>query len=143
MSASRILSQKGSDIFSVSPDTTLLDAARELTERRIGAVVVLSADREPVGVFSERDLARALAEGGPSVLDQAVTSVMTRDLITAAPETDVDDLMSLMTGRRVRHILIVKEDRLQGVVSIGDVVKRKIAEAEAEAESLKTYIETA
>ena len=143
MSASRILSQKGSDIFSVIPDTTLLDAARELTERRIGAVVVLSADREPVGVFSERDLARALAEGGPSVLDQAVTSVMTRDLITAAPETDVDDLMSLMTGRRVRHILIVKEDRLQGVVSIGDVVKRKIAEAEAEAESLKTYIETA
>ncbi|GGE32552.1 histidine kinase [Marinicauda pacifica] len=143
MSASRILSQKGSDIFSVSPDTTLLDAARELTERRIGAVVVLSDDREPVGVFSERDLARALAEGGPSVLDQAVTSVMTRDLITAAPETDVDDLMSLMTGRRVRHILIVKDDRLQGVVSIGDVVKRKIAEAEAEAESLKTYIETA
>ena len=143
MSASRILSQKGSDIFSVSPDTTLLDAARELTERRIGAVVVLSDDREPVGVFSERDLARALAEGGPSVLDQAVTSVMTRDLITAAPETDVDDLMSLMTGRRVRHILIVKDDRLQGVVSIGDVVKRKIAEAEAEAETLKTYIETA
>ena len=94
-------------------------------------------------MFSERDLTRALATDGPGVLDHKVSSVMTRDLITAAPETDVDALMGMMTGRRVRHILIVKDGHLQGVVSIGDVVKRKIAQAEAEAESLKSYIETA
>jgi CBS domain-containing protein len=92
-------------------------------------------------VFSERDLARAVAGSGAAALSEPVSSVMSTRLVTAAPSATIDELMGQMTDRRVRHILIMDEGALAGVVSIGDVVKRKIATAEAEAESLKAYIE--
>jgi CBS domain-containing protein len=93
------------------------------------------------GVFSERDLARAVAAEGAAALSETVSTVMSTRLVTATPSATIDELMGQMTDRRVRHILIVEEGALAGVVSIGDVVKRKIATAEAEAESLKAYIE--
>lgn len=143
MNAGRILSEKGREVFTVTPSTSLLDAARELTDRRVGAVVIMEDSGRPQGVFSERDLARALAGEGAAVLTEPVSGVMSRNLVTAGVNAGIDELMGLMTQRRVRHILILEDGELVGLVSIGDVVKRKIAEAEAEAESLKNYIESA
>ncbi len=140
MNASRILGEKGAAVFSVPPGATLEDAARELTARKVGAVVVLDPAGDPVGVFSERDLARRIAESGAAALSEPVSGCMSRTLVTAPADTEVDELMRLMTDRRVRHILVTGRAGLEGVVSIGDVVKRKIAQAEAEAEALKEYI---
>lgn len=143
MTAARILDDKGATVFTLAPSQTLQEAAVALTQHRVGAVIVTDAGDQPVGVFSERDLARAIAGSGPSALSERVDSVMSTGLITASPSDDIDTLLALMTEKRVRHIIIMDEGRMTGVVSIGDVVKRKIAHAEAEAESLKAYIEGA
>ncbi|MCP2669888.1 CBS domain-containing protein [Maricaulaceae bacterium EIL42A08] len=143
MLASNILKDKGSEVFSVSPDDTLTEAAGTLCEHKVGAAVVIDPDGKPVGVFSERDLAKAIGKTGAKALGEPVSSVMSTALVTAGSAATLDQLMSLMTDKRVRHILIMDGNALVGVVSIGDVVKRKIATAEAEAESLKAYIEGA
>lgn len=141
MSAARILSEKGGDVVTVRPDDTLQAAARTIMSNKVGAAVVVNGAGAPQGVFSERDLARAISESGAAILDAPVSEVMSQRLITAEPKADFDSLMALMTERRVRHIIIMEDGEMAGVVSIGDVVKRKIASAEAEAESLKAYIE--
>ncbi len=143
MLASRILEDKGSTVFSVSPGDSLTEAARTLCDHKVGAAVVIDTAGRPVGVFSERDLAKAIGKSGPAALSEPVSSVMSTALVTAGPTATIDDLMGLMTDKRVRHILIMDGNQMAGVVSIGDVVKRKIATAEAEAESLKAYIEGA
>jgi CBS domain-containing protein len=143
MTAARILDDKGATVFTVRPTQSLQEAAAALTQYKVGAMIVTGADQEPVGVFSERDLARAVAQSGASALIEPVSSVMSTGLITAGPSDTVDTLLSLMTEKRVRHIIIMQGSDMQGVVSIGDVVKRKIAQTEAEAESLKAYIEGA
>ncbi|MBI1263855.1 MAG: CBS domain-containing protein [Alphaproteobacteria bacterium] len=143
MTAGKILSHKGSDVVTIRPEDMLEAAVRVLRDKRIGAAVVLGNDGQPAGVFSERDLVRMVADHGAQALAMPVSSAMTRGLITAGPHTHVDELMAMMTDRRVRHIIILDEGRMAGLVSIGDVVKRKIADAEAEAETLKSYIETA
>ena len=143
MTAARILDDKGATVFTVRPTQSLQEAAAALTQYKVGAVIVTGAGQEPVGVFSERDLARAVAQSGASALIEPVSSVMSTGLITAGPSDTVDTLLSLMTEKRVRHIIIMQGADMQGVVSIGDVVKRKIAQTEAEAESLKAYIEGA
>lgn len=143
MNANRILDEKGRDVVTIPANASLLEAAGILTQHRIGATVVDDGTGQPQGVFSERDLARALSESGPGALSEPVSAIMTRDLVTAGEDASFDMLMGLMTEHRVRHILILRDDRLCGIVSIGDVVKRKIAQAEAEAQSLKSYIETA
>ncbi len=143
MTAGKILSDKGSDVVTIRPEDTLETAVRVLREKRIGAAVVLGDDGQPAGVFSERDLVRMVADHGAAALSMPVSSAMTRGLITAGPGAHVDELMGMMTDRRVRHIIILDSGRMTGVVSIGDVVKRKIADAQAEAETLKAYIETA
>ena len=144
MNAANILADKGSEVFTVSPAASLLEAARALTEYRVGAVVAVEAEGgPPLGIFSERDLARALAADGPAALSKTVQDVMTTALITAGPLSTVDSLMGLMTDRRVRHVIVMNGESMVGVVSIGDVVKRKIAQAEAEAHAMKQYIETA
>ncbi|WP_430431858.1 CBS domain-containing protein [Oceanicaulis sp.] len=143
MTAVRILDDKGATVFTIRPTQSLQDAAAALTQYKVGAVIVTGADQEPVGVFSERDLARSIAQSGASALIEPVSSVMSTGLITASPSDDIDTLLSLMTDKRVRHIIIMQGPDMLGVVSIGDVVKRKIAQTEAEAESLKAYIEGA
>lgn len=141
MNAARILSEKGTAVVSVRPEVSLVEAAQALADNGVGAVVVLDGANRPIGVFSERDLARCVAEQGAAALDGLVADAMSTTLVTA-PETEtIDALMQTMTEHRVRHVLIMNTASLQGVVSIGDVVKRKIANAEAEAESLKAYIE--
>lgn len=143
MNVAAILAEKGRDVITIPPGATLIEASHVLTEHRIGAVVVAGEDGQVVGVFSERDLTRAVSRDGPAVLERPVSSVMTRALITASATTHINSLMELMTQKRVRHIIIMDEGQMSGFVSIGDVVKRKIESAEAEAGALKAYIETA
>lgn len=140
MLVSQIIKQKGGEVFSVSPELTLKDAARELTERRVGALVVLDGARV-AGIFSERDVVRELAAGGEGALSRTVSSAMTHEVISASPQETVDALLGRMTDRRVRHLPVLGRDgELCGLVSIGDLVKHKISEVEAEAQTLKDYI---
>ncbi len=142
MLVSQILREKGDLVFTVSPHETLSEAAALLHQRNVGAMVVVDSHDAVVGIFSERDLVRALALGGPGALSQPVAGCMTQQVIFARPDETMDSLLERMTDRRVRHLPVLKDGRLAGIVSIGDLVKRKIAETEAEAETLKAYIGT-
>ena len=139
MLVAEILKSKGGEVFSVAPETTLDQACGELDSRRVGALIVCDADRV-AGVISERDVVRAVARDGAAALTRPVADYMTRDVIFAEPGETVAVLMERMTDRRIRHLPVLKESRLAGVISIGDVVKCQIAEATQEAEQLRTYI---
>ena len=139
MLVSQILKTKGDLVFTVSPNETVQAAAGLLHSRRVGALVVLDPADSVVGIVSERDLVRVLAQDGGGGLARPVSACMTQDVLFAQPEETVDDLLARMTERRVRHLPVVRSGRLVGLVSIGDLVKAKIAEAEAEAEGLKSY----
>ncbi|MCW5725237.1 MAG: CBS domain-containing protein [Maricaulaceae bacterium] len=143
MNVAGILRDKGHDVFTVDPRITLAEAARLLDERRVGAMVIVDRAESPVGVISERDIIRAVARGGPEALQQPVSAFMSGDVVTASTDDSIDELMVRMTGRRIRHLPVVENGRLTGIVSIGDVVKRKIEDAEAEAEAMKAYIASA
>lgn len=141
MLVSQILRTKGDLVFTVSPDETVGAAVDLLNSRRVGAMVVLDRDDKVAGIFSERDVVRLLAEHGPSALERPVSACMTREVIFADPGETVDQLLGRMTDRRVRHLPVCKAGgRLVGIVSIGDLVKVKIAEVEEEAQHLKEYI---
>jgi CBS domain-containing protein len=139
MLVSQILRAKGDLVFTASPTETVAGVAQQLLSRRVGALVVLDADRV-VGIVSERDVVRAVAEGGAAALTKPVSVCMTRDVHFAEPGETVDSLLSRMTDRRVRHLPVCQKERLVGLVSIGDLVKSKISEVEAEADGLKAYI---
>lgn len=139
MLVAEILKSKGDAVFSIAPGVSLAEACAELDRRRVGALVVCEGDRV-VGVVSERDVVRAVAQGGTAALKQPVSDHMTADVIFAEPSETTAVLMARMTDRRIRHLPVLREQRLCGVVSIGDVVKRQIDEATREAESLRTYI---
>ena len=140
MLVSQILNQKGHEVFSCSPQETIGAAAARLLSRRIGAMVVLDEQDRVAGIISERDIVRCVAQSGPQGLTAPVAAWMTGDIVYAEPQEHVDTLMSRMTDRRIRHLPVCQNGKLMGVVSIGDVVKAKIAETEAEAEGLKAYI---
>lgn len=142
MLVNSILKAKGRDVFSVGPDVSVLETARILRQKRIGAVLVCDGDGALLGVLSERDIVRALADDGINVLETPVRALMTRDVVTCRPTDSIDSLMALMTDRRIRHIPVLDHGGLVGLVSIGDVVKHRIAETEMEAEALKSYIAT-
>jgi len=135
-----ILQSKGADVFAVTDVMTVKEAVDVLGEKNIGAVIVKDAGGAVSGIFSERDVVRRLKSDGPGVLARPVSDCMTRKPITCSIETDLDELMSLMTTKRIRHVPVVNGEELVGLVSIGDVVKRKIENAEREAEALKEYI---
>ena len=139
MLVSQILRTKGDTVFTVAPGETIAAVAALLHARRVGALVVLDADRVS-GIVSERDVVRAMAEGGAAALGQAVSDFMTRDVLFAEPGETVDSQLGRMTDRRIRHLPVCQRERLVGIVSIGDLVKSKISEAEAEADGLKAYI---
>lgn len=141
MLVSQILKAKGDLVFTVGPQETVGAVCALLHSRRVGAMVVLDGE-QVVGIVSERDLVRALAKEGGAALGKAVSAFMTRDVIFAEPAEGVDSLLSRMTDRRVRHLPVCEHDRLVGIVSIGDLVKWKISEVEAEADNLKAYIAT-
>jgi CBS domain-containing protein len=139
MLVSQILRSKGDTVFTIAPGDTIASVAALLHSRRVGALVVLEAERV-VGIVSERDVVRGLAEAGAAALGQPVSSVMTRDVLFAQPGETVDSLLTRMTDRRIRHLPVCLKERLVGIVSIGDLVKSKISEVEAEADGLKAYI---
>ena len=139
MLVSQILRSKGDSVFTVGPSDTIAAVAALLNSRRVGALVVLDAERV-VGIVSERDVVRAVADAGAAALGQPVSGVMTRDVLFAQSGETVDSLLSRMTDRRIRHLPVCQKDRLVGIVSIGDLVKSKISEVEAEADGLKAYI---
>ena len=139
MLVSQILKSKGDLVFTATPQETLGAVAALLHSRRVGALVVLDND-QVVGIVSERDLVRAVAEAGAAALSKPVHVFMTRDVVFAEPGETVDVLMGRMTDRRIRHLPVCRDDKLLGVISIGDLVKHKISEVEAEADGLKAYI---
>lgn len=139
MFVSQILKSKGDLVFTVAPTETISAVARLLQARRVGALVVLEAE-QVVGIISERDLTRAIADDLEGALSNPVARYMTRDVHFAEPGDTVDELMGRMTDRRIRHLPVCRNERLVGLVSIGDLVKAKISEVEAEADGLKAYI---
>ncbi|MFC3069444.1 CBS domain-containing protein [Phenylobacterium soli] len=139
MLVSQILKTKGDLVFTVAPTEAVSAVAGLLHARRVGALVVLEAE-QVVGIVSERDLVRALAEDGPGALGVPVARYMTRDVLFADPGATVDELLEKMTDRRIRHLPVCRNERLVGLISIGDLVKAKISEVEAEADGLKAYI---
>ena len=139
MLVSQILRTKGDDVFTIKPGELVGAVAELLSAKRVGAFVVLEADRV-VGIVSERDIVRAVAQQGGAALARPVSEFMTAKVVVADPGETVDSLLSRMTDRRIRHLPVCKNDRLVGIVSIGDLVKWKISEVEAEADGLKAYI---
>lgn len=139
MLVAEILKGKGDAVYAIRPDLLLSDACIELDQRRVGALIVCDDDRV-VGVLSERDVVKAVAADGDAALARPISDYMTSDVVFAAPGETVAILMGRMTDRRIRHLPVLRDGRLAGVISIGDVVKCQIAEATHEAESLRTYI---
>ena len=140
MLVKQILREKGRDVVTVPSTATLSDVTRILARRRIGAVVVRDGDGPVAGILSERDVINALGEGSVTALTQSVAEHMTRRVSTCRENDTVEDLMELMTRKRFRHVPVVEDGVLAGIISIGDVVKSRIAETELEAESLRGYI---
>jgi CBS domain-containing protein len=142
MTVRAILNAKGHNVLSVQPDAKLSAAVKILSERRIGAVLVMSGTRVD-GILSERDIVRVLGERGASALDEPVSAVMTRKVVNCRPSDTVAGLMEVMTSGKFRHLPVIENDRLVGLVSIGDVVKLRVQEYETEQEALRDYIKTA
>jgi CBS domain-containing protein len=140
MTVKAIMCQKGSDVVTIEPTVALASAVKTLAERRIGAVVITGADKQVVGILSERDIVRAIAERGPKALDEAVGQVMTRKVVTCTESETVGHLMERMTAGKFRHIPVVERGRLAGIISIGDVVKYRLGEMEHESNALREYI---
>lgn len=143
MNVQQVLSDKGADVITIAPGQSLTDAARLLSARRIGAVMVTAEDGSVRGILSERDIVRAIAIDGSIALGHPVSRHMTFSVVTCVRDTTLDELMEVMTTGKFRHVPVVESGRLVGVVSIGDVVKRKVAETEAEAQAMKNYISNA
>ena len=140
MLLSQILKDKGDLVFTASPQETISAAAALLHSRKVGALVLVDEEGSVVGILSERDIVRLVAEMGEKALSKPVSTCMTEEVVFAQPTETVDHLLARMTDRRIRHLPVVREGRLVGIVSIGDLVKSKISEIETEAETLKSYI---
>lgn len=143
MTVKAILAHKGYAVQTLQPSATLADAATLLDARSIGAVVVCDADRRVMGILSERDIVRRLAQHGARALELTVGETMTRRVATCQESDTVSELMEQMTHGKFRHMPVVEGDRLIGMVSIGDVVKFRLGEFEAESSAMREYIQTA
>ena len=142
MTIAAILTSKGGDVATVSAGTSIRDAVAVLRDHRIGALPVVEGG-VIVGIFSERDLVACICEHGPGALDRPVDQGMSSPAVTVASDTPVLTAMSIMTQQRIRHLPVVESGKIRGIVSIGDLVKHRIERIEAEAEALRTYIQTA
>jgi CBS domain-containing protein len=140
MLIAHVLRDKGAVVYTVRAEQTLEDAARILHEKKVGALVVIAEDGAISGVMSERDIVREIALNGGKSLSDTVATVMSRDVVTAEPSETVDEGLGRMTERRIRHLPVMEGGRLIGVVSIGDLVKHRIAAVEAEAAAMQAYI---
>ncbi|HBB54814.1 MAG TPA: inosine-5-monophosphate dehydrogenase [Hyphomonadaceae bacterium] len=140
MLIAHILNEKGGDIYTVHDFDLMERVCHELHAKRVGALVVVDHAGAIAGVISERDIVREIARRGCGILTQPVATAMTRNVVTAAPSDTVDDALARMTDRRIRHLPVVVDGQLKGMVSIGDLVKIKISAVQAEAEALRSYI---
>jgi CBS domain-containing protein len=140
MLIAQILAGKGGEVVSTRADATIAEVASLLKARRIGAVVVTDAAGDLRGIISERDLARGLADHGAKLLDMRVSQLMTVDVVTCSPDDGIGQLMHTMTERRFRHLPVIEDGKLIGIISIGDVVKHRLQELEAETHLLQDYI---
>jgi CBS domain-containing protein len=143
MTVKAILSRKGGDVVTIAPTAQLAEAVKLLAARRIGAIVITGPGERVAGILSERDIVRVLAERGTAVLDEQVGAVMTRNVVTCTGAETVTVIMERMTAHRFRHLPVVEQNRLVGIISIGDVVKRRVEEIEGESNALREYIATA
>ncbi|HUW72977.1 MAG TPA: CBS domain-containing protein [Methyloceanibacter sp.] len=142
MNVAAILKLKGREVITATPDTSLLEIARLLGTHKIGCIVIAEADGKVAGIVSERDIVREIARAGAEVLDEPVDAFMTKSVISCRESDTMDRLMGEMTAHRFRHMPVVDRGRLIGLVSIGDVVRMRIAEAELEAAAMREYIAT-
>jgi CBS domain-containing protein len=140
MIVNEILAEKRSGVVAIEPTANLAAAAKLLAEHHIGAVVILGADHRIIGILSERDIVRALAEHGPTALHEAVGQIMTRAVKTCSEDETIGGLMGRMTTGRFRHMPVMAKGELIGLVSIGDVVKQRVKEIEGESEALRKHI---
>jgi CBS domain-containing protein len=143
MYVSTILDIKGRDVVTVEADCTLSQAAEVLASRKIGTLVITDYANVPAGILSERDIVRAIAEAGPSALNQPVSAYMSSPVQTTSPGELIRSIMEQMTEGRFRHIPVLENGRMIGIVSIGDVVKHRLAEFEAETSAMRDYIASA
>jgi CBS domain-containing protein len=140
MTVAGILRHKGDDIVAVRPTDTVARVAKVLTDRRIGAVLVQDAAEQLLGIVSERDIVHTLAAHGTRTLEMTAGQLMTRVLYTVTRQTTVPEAMSLMTEQRIRHLPVLEDGQLVGLVSIGDIVKARVTQQECEVDSLKAYV---
>jgi CBS domain-containing protein len=140
VNVSTLLKGKGGDVATISENRTIADALSILRERRIGALVVTGLTGPLVGIFSERDVVRALAEKGPIALEDKIQDFMSSPVTTCTPATSVEELMGMMTAERIRHVPVLDNGALTGVISIGDVVKSRFEELEREKKELLDYV---
>lgn len=140
MHVAAILKDKGRAVETVRTDARVIDVAQRLAERRIGALVVLGPSRKVAGIVSERDIIRVVGRHGTAALDWPVTDAMTHAVIACRETDTIEELMAMMTARRFRHLPVIENGDLVGIVSIGDVVKHHIAEVEMEATALRDYV---
>ncbi|MEA2871582.1 MAG: hypothetical protein QOH67_1558 [Hyphomicrobiales bacterium] len=143
MTVKAILSRKGGDVVTIVPTANLTAAVQLLAARRIGAIIVTGPDNRVAGILSERDIVRTLSERGPAALDENVGAVMTRKVTTCTEADTIASIMERMTEGKFRHLPVVDQGRLVGVISIGDVVKYRIEEVVHDADALREYIATA
>ena len=143
MTVARILADKGRDVLTTQPHRTVKEVAAQLASRGVGAVVVSDASHAVLGIVSERDIVRAIGVGSSSVLEEPVSRYMTAKVTTVSEAASIDRVMELMTAGRFRHLPVVEDGRLVGIVSIGDVVKRHVNTIDSERRALRDYIATA
>jgi CBS domain-containing protein len=143
MNVKAILDGKGRSVQTIGPNETLATAVNVLAERRIGALVITNGDRKIVGILSERDIVRVIAKHGAAALEQSVRQAMTSKVNICSESHTINQVMEIMTQGRFRHLPVEKDGELDGIISIGDVVKKRIEEVEREAEEIKQYIATA
>ncbi|HEV8408180.1 MAG TPA: CBS domain-containing protein [Sphingomicrobium sp.] len=142
MTIASVLQGKGSAVETIAADASLYDAVRKLGEKRIGALPVVESGRIS-GIISERDVIYALREHGPEALQSRVSQIMSSPAITVSAETGVLEALALITQRRIRHLPVVDEGQIRGIVSIGDLVKHRMERIEAEADAMRAYIQSA
>jgi len=143
MKVSDILAAKGGDVIGIEPTASLEAAAKLLSKHRIGVVVIRGAGGRLAGILSERDIVRAMAEAGVEALRQPVAQVMTREVVTCGENDTCAEIMERMTQRKFRHLPVLRDTTLIGLISIGDVVKQRVDEIERDAEAMRDYIRTA
>lgn len=142
MLVASILKAKGNAVTVASPQTLVSEAVQTLTRERIGVIVVTTPEQAVAGILSERDIVRGLAGGGDDCLQRPISEFMTSDVVCCAPGQSLEDLMRVMTDRRIRHLPVLEGGQLAGIISIGDVVKYRLGELQAERDALQDYIAT-